>query len=556
MAETDYTGETLDGRYSISRLLGRGGMGSVYQGRHTVIGKQVAVKFLRGEFANSEEMVKRFYREAQAAAAIGHRNIIDVMDVGVSAQGEPFLVMEYLEGESLSTMLSRTGPLDLAAACGILEPVLQALSAAHDKGIVHRDLKPENIFLVRQQSGAPIVKLIDFGISKITRTGDHTRLTQTGSLLGTPAYMAPEQAKGVDIDARTDVYAIGVLLYEMLTGELPFGGDNYNQLLLAVMTEPPRPPSEANPGSPDVAEELVLRLLAKDPADRPQGALATLAELKKLAGFADRQQRLTQIAAGITKTTIAGGDLGGTLEETADSQVASDMLSDLARRGTPGAWAGTAVERPRSRGLLYGVIGASVVAVVAAVTVTVSLGIVGGREQSEPASAANMSPAAAVAIEALAPGDEGVLIEVNGAPEGAKIYYNDSLIPVNPFRAPTGQTIVPLRIEAEGYSPYKVSVIPSEDRVIEAELSKVEAATLPDPEQIAESVSEAVKKVKKAVKKVGSAAKALEGKKPEPEKTKPKKAEPVKTEPKAEKKPGKKKLSKGGRGTEIAEDFE
>jgi serine/threonine-protein kinase len=548
MAEVNYTGQTLDGRYSISRLLGKGGMGSVYQGQHTVIGKQVAVKFLRGEFANSEEMVKRFYREAQAAAAIGHRNIIDVMDVGVSAQGEPFLVMEYLEGESLSSMISRTGPLDLAAACGILEPVLQALAAAHEKGIVHRDLKPENVFLVKQQSGTPIVKLIDFGISKITKVGDHTRLTQTGSLLGTPAYMAPEQAKGLEVDARTDIHAVGVLLYEMLTGELPYVGDNYNTLLLAVMTEPPRPPIVVNPGFPAEAEELVLRFLAKEPEGRPADAIAALAELRKLAGFDHREQRLTQIAAGITKTTIAGGDLGGSFDETVDSKVAADMLSEMARAGTPGEWVGTSVARPTRRwGLLVASITTAVVLITGAVVAVLVFGGSGDLDAQVNLGTGAAPEAAADAVEALAPGDEGVLIEVKGAPEGAKIYYKDSLVPVNPFRVTTGKTIVPLRVEADGYEPLKVSVIPSEDRVVDAPLKKVEPAPPPDPEKIAEDIGKAVNKVKKAVKKVGSAASALKDETKPPEK---------KPEPKIEKKPGKKKLSKGGRGTEIAEDFE
>jgi serine/threonine-protein kinase len=477
--------------------------------------------------------------------------------VGVTPEEEPYLVMEYLEGEGLSTMLHRTGPLDLPAACGILEPVLLALAAAHDKGIVHRDLKPENIFLVKHPGEAPTVKLIDFGLSKITKVGgEQTQLTQTGSLLGTPAYMSPEQAKGDVIDARTDVYAVGVLLYEMLTGGLPFTGENYNILLLSVMTQEPRRPSEVNPGFPAEAEPLVLKLLAKEPDDRPQTALEVLASLKDLAGFETRNQRLTQIGAGMSKTTIAGGDLGGTLDETADVAVASDMLSDMQRRGTPGAWAGTAVARPKRRGLLFGSIGAVAVAVVA---VVIAVWAISNGEETSPKkpAAPELSPAAAVAVEALAPGDDGVLIEVKGAPEGAQIFYKDSLVPMNPFRAPTGKMIAPLRVEAEGHQPFKVSIVPDEDQVVEVSLRQLDEAEQ-TPEQTADrepgdgdrkAKGGGAKKGKKGSKKGASKEPVVAEK---PTAVQP----PVKTEAKTEKKSDKKKLSKGGRGTEIAEEFE
>ena len=215
--EKEYEGSVLNNKYRLIRLLGKGGMGAVYLGQHIIIGKSVAVKFLHAEFAAKKEVVKRFYREAQAAAAIGHDNIIDVLDVGISDTGEPYLVMEYLEGESLAALIQRKGVLDLSCACGIMEPVLQALFAAHSKGIVHRDLKPENIFLAHRPGGVPKIKLIDFGISKVTQAGSGEKLTQTGSVMGTPAYMSPEQARGSsDLDHRADIYSTGVILYEML----------------------------------------------------------------------------------------------------------------------------------------------------------------------------------------------------------------------------------------------------------------------------------------------------------------------------------------------------
>jgi serine/threonine-protein kinase len=302
----DYTGQTLEGKYHISQLLGEGGMGRVYLGEHVIIGRPVAVKFLHAELTTNEEIVRRFYREAQSAAAIRHKNVIDVLDVGVSTEGEPFLVMEYLQGEALSDMLERVGTVDLATACGIMEPALVALQAAHDLGIVHRDLKPENIFLAHQPGEAPEVKLIDFGISKINEAVGQTKLTQDGSLLGTPEYMSPEQARGAaDLDHRSDLYSMGVILYEMLVGERPFVGANYSDLLMAVLTEEPRPPHDVNPDFPDEAAEVIGPALTRDPEDRFQSAIAMLDALRGMPGFASRRQQLTMLGEGLTSRSSA-----------------------------------------------------------------------------------------------------------------------------------------------------------------------------------------------------------------------------------------------------------
>jgi serine/threonine-protein kinase len=233
-------GALLDGRYRIVRLLGEGGMGSVYLASHVGLGRDVAIKFLHADLASRDEMVGRFHREAQAAAAIRHKNIIEVFDVGMSPQGEPFLVMEYLEGESLAGLLKRAGPLNLGAACAVMEPTLQALQAAHRKGIIHRDLKPDNIFLAHQQGEPPVVKIIDFGISKFTQGEIDKWRTKTGSILGTPAYMSPEQARGsAGLDHRTDIYSMGTIFFEMLTGALPFAGNNFAEYLSAMLIEDP-----------------------------------------------------------------------------------------------------------------------------------------------------------------------------------------------------------------------------------------------------------------------------------------------------------------------------
>jgi eukaryotic-like serine/threonine-protein kinase len=265
MKRNKHSGKVLDGRYEILSLLDEGGMGAVYLGRHVKLGRRVAVKFLRGELKGIKGLVTRFYREARAASGISHPNIIDVYDVGVADWGEPYLVMEYLSGENLASLLARKGPISLAAACGIMEPTLRALHAAHERGIVHRDLKPENIFLMRQENGPPVIKIIDFGVSKFLQ-GEQTQLTRTGSLLGTPSYMSPEQARGRGtVDHRADIYSMGVVLYNMLSGSLPFVGESYNDLIVNILTEPAKTPTEAYPEFPADAEPIVMRLLEKDP---------------------------------------------------------------------------------------------------------------------------------------------------------------------------------------------------------------------------------------------------------------------------------------------------
>jgi eukaryotic-like serine/threonine-protein kinase len=357
MSKTDYTGKTLADKYHLTTLLGEGGMGAVYRGEHIVIGKKVAVKFLHADLAQNAEVVKRFYREAQAAAAIGHDSIIDVLDVGVSSENEPYLVMEYLEGESLGDMLGRTGPLELSAALGILEPTLRALHAAHAKGIVHRDLKPDNIFIVRQPSGPPKIKLIDFGISKFTEGGSAEKLTQTGSVMGTPAYMAPEQARGAtSLDHRADLYSVGVILYEMLTGKLPFSGANFTELIVNILTAEPLPPSAAHPGFPREAEPIVLKALARNPADRFANAEAMIAEMSTLAAFAVRQDRLTRVAAEAQKTTFAGGSLGDKPSTDGGPDVAKNVLSEVVRARTPAGWTGVQAKPRRNAKALVAVI--------------------------------------------------------------------------------------------------------------------------------------------------------------------------------------------------------
>ncbi|MBI2892268.1 MAG: serine/threonine protein kinase [Deltaproteobacteria bacterium] len=264
----DRTGDVLDGKYRLVRLLGAGGMGSVYEAEHLLIGKRLAVKFLHAEFAESSEAVRRFQQEARAAAAAGHRGIVDIHDLGCAPDGAPYLVMELLDGESLGELLARERPISVSLAAAVAIGALSALAAAHRKGIVHRDIKPDNIFLERTLDDRPLVKLLDFGVSKMSSMGV-TAMTRAGVALGTPHYMAPEQARGSsDLDARVDIYAMGVILYEALTGVVPFDAPNYNALMVRVITDEPQRPREKRADLPETLEALILRAIAKKPEDR------------------------------------------------------------------------------------------------------------------------------------------------------------------------------------------------------------------------------------------------------------------------------------------------
>jgi serine/threonine protein kinase len=456
----DYTGQTLEGKYHITRLLGEGGMGKVYLGEHVIIGRPVAVKFLHAELTTNEEVVKRFYREAQNAAAIRHKNVIDVLDVGISSEGEPFLVMEYLQGEGLSDMLDRVGPVDLATACGILEPALLALEAAHERGIVHRDLKPENIFLSHQPGEAPEVKLIDFGISKITESAGQTKLTRDGSMLGTPEYMSPEQARGAaDLDHRSDIYAMGVILYEMVVGERPFVGDNYQELLMAVLTEEPRPPHEVNPDFPDEAAAVIGPAIAREPEDRFHSAAEMLEALRATSAFTNRQQQLTMLAPGLSSSGVAAGDLGAEIVR-GRTNVAEEVLSQVIRERVPGP-----LDRAESR----------VVKLLDrnrySAMVVDKLG--GGRRGTRRV-AASLGGILLLGIlfATLCTGGETadedlVMITVINTPQRAKIYVDDYLQADNPFRIKRAEVPVPLRVEARGHKKFKIQITPDEDQVVD-----------------------------------------------------------------------------------------
>ncbi len=303
-------GQTLDGRYFIERKIGEGGMGVVFAARHLVIERPLAIKVLKREVARDSSTIKRFVQEAQAASRVGHPSIVDVTDFGTTPDGMTYQVMEYVDGTTLSATIKMSAPLTLERALPIASQIGQALAAAHAKGIVHRDLKPENIFLINRDGRRDFIKIVDFGIAKVTPLdnggkAEGPRLTRAGAVFGTPEYMAPEQAAGrSDTDGRVDVYALGTILYEMLTGKVPHKSDSMVRTLAMQMLDPIVPPSKLRPDlsfDPEV-EVVLMKALAKKREQR----YATMADfLEGLRGVA-KGIELTQPVSSAVHVAAGG----------------------------------------------------------------------------------------------------------------------------------------------------------------------------------------------------------------------------------------------------------
>jgi serine/threonine-protein kinase len=269
-------GETLDGRYFVQRKIGEGGMGVVFAARHAVIERPLAIKVLKREVMRDTATIKRFVQEAKAASRIGHPNIVDVTDFGTTPDGMTYSVMEYVDGLTLSRAIKEGAPFAPQRAIQIAQQIGRALGAAHDKGIVHRDLKPENVFLIDRDERRDFVKIVDFGIAKVQPLAgkpEGPRLTRVGSVFGTPEYMAPEQAAGrSDTDGRVDVYALGTILYEMITGRTPHKSDSTVRTIAMQMLDPIMPPSQVRPdlAIPKPLELAIMKALAKKREERYQ----------------------------------------------------------------------------------------------------------------------------------------------------------------------------------------------------------------------------------------------------------------------------------------------
>lgn len=484
-SDPGYVGQVFEDRYRILRLIGEGGMGSVYEAEHVVVGRRVAVKLLHPEMARDTQIVSRFHNEARAAGSIGNEHIIEVLDFG--KQPAPYLVMEYLEGRSLSQLLEQEGPLSPSRAASLLIQVLEALEAAHAKGIVHRDLKPENVFLVRKHD-RDHVKLLDFGISKL-KTDDpkSSHLTQTGTILGTPYYMSPEQALGAkDIDHRTDVYSAGVILYECLTGRLPFAAENYNLLLVKIISEPPTPPRTFRPDLPEPLEQITLKAMAQDRPLRFPSARAFADALQDFVAGRQTGVRFVPASPSDTAARIAAARerilAGGTAAlPGAAPPTGTDLAWDGTRTGAPA---------PRGKGLPIAIAVAGL-AVAAAVVLFLLL----RRDDSTqapsvpPPAAADVAPVApappeprAVAVPDDDRGADTMQLTISATPPEAKIEVDGFAKPGNPlsgrFRKDGEDHRV--RIFAPGYQEWKQLVTFDGDQTLAVTLEPLPATPASD----------------------------------------------------------------------------
>ena len=296
-------GLTLDDKYRIESRLGVGGMGTVYRARHLLIDRAVAIKVLSQRFVEDDAAQMRFRREAKAAGRLQHPNAVAVTDFGQTTDGYIYIVMELLEGRTLRQILAKEAPLDIARSVALMLQIAAAVGAAHEAGIIHRDLKPANIFIVQSPEMPAIVKVLDFGIAKLateTLEEEEARtLTQVGAMIGTPRYMSPEQCDGAELTTAADVYSLGVILYEMLTGIVPFSGSTPLAIAMKHTSESPRPPREVIPTIPEPLERIVLHALEKAPADRPADATEFRRELLATAELLGFEHAAITTAPGI-----------------------------------------------------------------------------------------------------------------------------------------------------------------------------------------------------------------------------------------------------------------
>ncbi|MBE7454256.1 MAG: serine/threonine protein kinase [Kofleriaceae bacterium] len=467
-------GQVMAGRYLVQKKLGEGGMGAVYLAQHTVLEKAVALKVLHGEFARKPDLVERFMQEAKAASRIRHENVIDISDFGATGDGMVFFAMELLNGHDLHEEIARARlaktRLPWERSRRIFLQICAALSAAHAQGIVHRDLKPENIYLVEWLGHKDFVKLLDFGIAKLTEVSEGDRkLTRTGMLFGTPEYMSPEQARGENVDHRVDVYAMGCILYQLCTGRVPFEAENFMGILSLHLTEPPPPigaPLLQGIGAPPELEGVIMKALAKSRDERWQTVDELANAIRALHGEA------AQPVAEVRVPRVESRPPTGVRNKTAWTGNLQVPIED-------------APPPPARRPVWPWLVGAALLIGGGAAAVVVTTG--GGK-----GGAGGVAPAIVVdagAGPAALPAR--VTISLDSAPQGAEItdVATGQVVGTTPFDiiVPGSRDVRSYRLTLAGHGGKMIELVPDEDLTYKAELPKLAAGAV-----VAEPVVEVV----------------------------------------------------------------
>jgi len=472
------------GNYTLTAKIGEGGMGTVYRAEHAMLGRRAAVKVLLPEMSNQRDAIARFFNEARAATAIQHPSIVEIFDFGYLPDGAAYIVMEYLQGESLTARSHQVGRLEPARALAVARQIAGALAAAHDCGIVHRDLKPDNVFVVPDPEvpGGERIKILDFGIAKLAGDAGSGSRTQTGAVLGTPMYISPEQCRGTgQVDARADLYSLGCVLYELVCGRPPFVVDGAGELIAHHLYFEPQPPRTHEPSLPEPLDRLILWLLRKDPGARPQTA-------RELIDAIDRLDLGAAAGHGSPQSAHPAHSLA-----TLPAQITTLSGSTTVSAGRP-------VRPPRQRWLTAAV-AATIVA--AGIAVYVVAGGPGSGHPAQttgstpPAAPAQAPPAAAVQPPATPPPPAPattppppaaprpaarldpprtaeVHLAIDSDPRGAGVFLEGKQVGTTPFedRVAAGGPGRTYTLRKDGYDPASVTLPTARDAAERAVLKK------------------------------------------------------------------------------------
>jgi serine/threonine-protein kinase len=454
-------GQTI-GNYKITAKLGEGGMGVVYLGEHPLIGKKVALKAIHPELSRNSEVISRFMTEAKAVNQIGHEHIVDIVDFGNTAGGDFYFIMELLQGESLAERLKRDGRLEPSRALAIVAQIAEALGASHAQGIIHRDLKPENIFLVPRAGNKDFVKVLDFGLAKLTQGNEPiSHKTRTGLVMGTPYYMSPEQCEGkAEVDHRADIYSLGVLLFEMLTGKVPFGGEGYGEIIVKHITMPPPSVRSIVPDLIPSFDLILFRALAKDRAQRFQSMTdlrdATLdpsayAHAAPTIGIPEDLSGVIRAATPMARSEMAmRAPVTGARADGASVTDASGATPSTFRQGVGEIIEDLTPKRRTSRVVLFVAL-AGLTGVVAAVTLS-------SRHDQKP------QQHAAAAGPTLPAHPSTVRVNFNSDPDGASVTdANGRTLGLTPLsiQVPYRDSAVEYVFKKQGYETKTMYIVPN-----------------------------------------------------------------------------------------------